>query len=208
MPQSNLFPGLGSQQYAVWANRPILSKAHLFSSFLHQNAQPSPPVVWPMHPILTSTRAFNCNRLVEKPTASSIAFRHQQEWVSYRGSYGDVYFKIEVLLFSKRDLCFNSIKAWFIISGKLEVFQCCSVFCNNNSASQRLYFISNRVGSLKHSHPQVRRGSRKSRRVRGRWRHLQKGESCHVKNTILTGIVGELFDIDKIFSCTMAYPQQ
>ena len=99
---------------------------------------------------------------MEKPTASSIAFRHQQEWVSYRGCYGDVYFKIEVLLFSKRDLCFNSIKAWFIISGKLEVFQCCSVFCNNNSASQRLYFISNRVGSLKHSHPLVHRGSRRS----------------------------------------------
>ena len=99
---------------------------------------------------------------MEKPTASSIAFRHQQEWVSYRGCYGDVYFKIEVLLFSKRDLCFNSIKAWFIISGKLEMFQCCSVFCNNNSASQRLYFISNRVGSLKHSHPLVHRGSRRS----------------------------------------------
>ena len=29
--------------------------------------------------ILTGTRAFSCNRLVEKPSASSIAFRQQQE---------------------------------------------------------------------------------------------------------------------------------
>ena len=184
MPQSNLFPGLGSQQYAVWANRPIISKAHLFSSFLHQNAQPSPPGCLTNTPPSSSHShwyaCFNCKRLVEKPTASSIAFRHQQEWVSYRGSYGDVYFKIEVLLFSKRDLCFNSIKAWFIISGKLEVFQCCSVFCNNKSASQRLYFISNRVGSLKHSHPQVRRGSRRS--MEADEGTFKKGESCHIQS--------------------------
>ena len=60
------------------------------------------------------------------------------------------------------------------------MFQCCSVFCNNKSASQRLYFISNRVGSLKHSHPQVRRGSRRS--TEADEGTFKKGESCHTQS--------------------------